>query len=118
MIKGTVSGFQQRWEQRSTTIVWNFRIERRAADGQPLPRVSVEIRGHSIEGSIVNGDVVEFNASYQPDKTFKVSRIRNLTSNSVVQVTKYPYTFMKFMFFLVWLLGVTFILSRFLRDFR
>jgi hypothetical protein len=37
-------------------VVWDFRVERQDADGNPLPRVQVEMHRNSISGSIANGD--------------------------------------------------------------
>lgn len=90
MIRGTVSGFQTRYEQipygqyvRSVTI-WDFRLERADPAGTPLPRVAVELRGTSINGSIANGDVVEIDQEAEPGQLVQAEVVRNVTSGAAV----------------------------------
>jgi DNA helicase TIP49 (TBP-interacting protein) len=88
MIKGAVSGFQPRSEQVGSgprvLIVWDFRIEQKDPTGQPMPRAAVEMRGRSFIGSINNGDVVAIDAPFNAGQVLQVSRVRNLTSGTMV----------------------------------
>lgn len=87
MVKGVVSGVQQRYEPAWGMLVWTFRIERAGPDGSPLPRVAVEMRGRSIGGSVANGDWVEIatRTPWQSGMTLKPKTVKNLSSNSVVE---------------------------------
>lgn len=90
MVRGTVSGFTPRYEQiptgrmMQTVTIWDFRLERLAPDGTPLPRVAVEMRGTSMSGNIANGDVVEVDSDAPPGQLLRVSAVRNVTSGAVV----------------------------------
>ncbi len=88
-IKGTVSGFQQRYEPTGrglSRLVWDFRLERQDAAGNALPRVAVQMRGRSFEGSVANGDQVEVEGSPR-EGVILARRVRNLTSNATVRST-------------------------------
>ncbi len=86
-IKGRVSGMQQRAEValRTSWAVWDFRLERTAADGKPLPRVPVEMRGRRFEGSITNGDVIEIDADWTQGKILHTRQVRNGTTGVTVK---------------------------------
>lgn len=113
IIKGRVSGLQQRFEQGSlgSVLVWTFRLERHDDSGALLPRVTVEMRGASIEGSLNAGDRVEIDGRWQPGEVLRPKKVKNRTGNSFVTSTtrgKVPVGArdLKFVFFVVFLLGV------------
>lgn len=92
--RGTVSGFIPRTEspviRKRTTLVWNFRLERRSPDGQPLPRIAVEMRGKFYQGgSINNGDVVELTGAQDSRGLVVVSDVNNLTAGTRIRARKY-----------------------------
>ncbi len=87
-IKGRVSGMQQRGEAalRTSWAVWDFRLERIDANGKPLPRVPVEMRGRRFEGSIANGDLVEIDgARWTPGQVLHTRQVRNATTGVTVR---------------------------------
>jgi hypothetical protein len=107
LFRGRVAGMQQRQEMLSFfwvgrgqgapySLVWDFRLERNAPDGTPLPPMAIELRspGHfffrstkGFEGSLLNGDQVEVDGRhYKPGRVLQVEQLRNLTSNSVVRI--------------------------------
>lgn len=94
LIKGTVSSFQQRTEQLSTSsgvrlnIVWNFRIERFDDAKRSLPRVAVQMSGVRFLGSITNGDVVEIDAPYVEGRVVVTNQVKNLTAGSMVEAAQ------------------------------
>ncbi len=86
VIRGQVSGLQQRlehWAVRPVTV-WDFRVERHDDAGNPLPRIHVEMRGRSFEGSIANGDWVEITANRKNGKVLHTRNVRNLTAGVIV----------------------------------
>jgi len=93
LIRGTVSGFRERYEQPQMAdryrplIVWGFRLERSDSAGNPLPRAAVEMRGTRFQGSISDGDVVEIDQAYRRGVLVTASTVRNLTSGSTVVAT-------------------------------
>ncbi|NUR69675.1 MAG: hypothetical protein HOU81_02545 [Hamadaea sp.] len=88
---GVVTGLQQRQEMAGRTYfqVWNFRLERRDAQGGPLPPVPVEMRARSFRGQIANGDVVEIPSSSRP------MRLKNLTTGATVKARGRPHPFLR-----------------------
>lgn len=96
-LEGTVSGMQQRVEPRAggPVLVWNFRLERFAPGREPLPRVSVEMRGRTFSGSIANGDVVRVLGRADAG-TVRVRRAENLTSRATVEVSDNQEAFSRF----------------------
>jgi hypothetical protein len=68
-------------------LIWDFRLERTDERGQPLPRLSVEMRGSSFRGSIANGDVIEVDAPASPGQLIQPSKVRNVTAGTVVTAT-------------------------------
>jgi hypothetical protein len=90
VIRGEVSGFQQRSEQVNTgtgprfIYVWDFRIEQRDPAGKAMPRAAIEMRGTSFSGSVNNGDTVEVEGSFKSGELLRPSEIRNLTSGIIV----------------------------------
>lgn len=82
-IKGQVSGLQQRFE-RSGEVVWNFRVERQDASGNPLPRVAVEMRGLGFEGALNNGDWVEVTGKFNHG-TLMAAEVSNLSTRATVR---------------------------------
>lgn len=76
-----VNGFQQRQEMLGRTYftVWNFRLERRDASGQPLPPIPVEMKGRFFKGAINNGDIVDIGQSYRQGELVTTQRVRNVT---------------------------------------
>jgi hypothetical protein len=87
VIKGQVSGMQVRLEQalRKSWGVWAFRVERKDADGKPLPRVPVEMRARRFDGSINNGDWVEITAKWRRGKLLHPRQVRNLSTGVTVK---------------------------------
>jgi len=85
-IRGQASGVQQRFEQalRMSWAVWDFRIERKDANGSPLPRVPVEMRGRRFEGAINTGDMVEIAADWKPGEILHTRHVRNLSTGVTV----------------------------------
>lgn len=116
MIKGTVSGFQQRFEQiytavgLRTLVVWDFRIERRDPTGQPMPRAAVEMRGASFIGSINNGDEVEIDAPFRPGQVLQARLVRNRTSGAVVKAKGTRRLFSRVISVVLTIVAVVFIL--------
>lgn len=88
LIKGQVSGMQQRFEPGGA--VWDFRVERTDPSGKPLPRVAVELRGQSFQGSINNGDWVELFGEWRSGDVVKVDEVKNLTTNATVRTQAVP----------------------------
>ena len=94
IVRGRVAALQQRQEMATmagtpATLVWNFRVQREGSDGTQLPTVTVQMRGVSFEGSIINGDEVEIKArGFKPGDVIKAREIRNLTSNSRVRARR------------------------------
>jgi hypothetical protein len=96
-IRGTVRGFQARTETTYSLLqkqvwnlnVWTFRIERRDSHGNRLQPVPAEMRGYWFSGFLNEGDEVEV---YCPDwregATIHPTRLRNLTTRSIVRPTK------------------------------
>lgn len=90
MVTGRVSAFQERLERPHTheafrpVIIWSFRLERQDEQGQPLPRVAVEMRGTTYSGTIAPGDWVRVDQDWEPGSTLRTHRLTNLTTNSTV----------------------------------
>ena len=87
MVTGQVSAFQERYEHRmnnTPVAVWSFRLERQDDRGGPLPRVGVEMRGTSFDGTIASGDWVRIDEDWQPGTTLRTRHVANLTTNSVI----------------------------------
>jgi hypothetical protein len=87
VVRGQVSAFQQRFEsagQRSI-LVWDFRLERKTEAGEPLPRVPIEMRGVTFDGSLAEGDFAEAHGAWHDGETLKVTRITNLTTGAIVR---------------------------------
>jgi hypothetical protein len=95
VIRGAVSGLQQRMEYsyRRPMAVWDFRLDRWSAAGEPMPPVPVEMRGRKFIGSVSNGDWVEVHARSQGGKTLQVKRLHNLTSGGDVVVKVIPTSY-------------------------
>lgn len=87
VIRGQVSGFQQRFEPtgRGTLSVWDFRLERVDDAGNPLPRIPVQMKGTSFDGAINNGDWIEVTGSWREGKTLPVRQLKNLDTGAVVR---------------------------------
>ncbi len=96
---GIVTGLQQRQEMsgRSYIQVWNFRLERRDANGNPLPPVPVEIRARSIRGQIANGDLVEIPTKPRP------MQLRNLTTGATLRARGKPRPVLRWIFTILFL---------------
>jgi hypothetical protein len=88
MLTGQVSGMQQRFEQDRNTnrpiTIWSFRLERQDAQGAPLPRVAVEMRGEHFDGAIEPGDWVRVEEEWQPGTTLRTQHVTNLSSNTTI----------------------------------
>lgn len=87
LVRGRVAGLIVRSEAPygANTIVWNFRIERTNQNGRRLDPIAVEMRGPSFRGVVANGDVVETTTPQRAGAVLKLNKIRNLTSNSIVE---------------------------------
>ena len=117
VIRGQVSGFTTRYEpvaRGASVTVWDFRVDPQDAGGKPLPRVAFEMRGTTFDGAISVGDWVEADTNLRNGKTLRVSQIKNLTTNAIVQARgagggkKAMTGLFKFVFMCFWLavLGV------------
>lgn len=90
MVTGRVSAFQERFERPHSheafrpVIVWDFRLERQDDQGQPLPRVAVEMKGTTYTGTVTQGDWVRIDQEWEPGTTLRTDRLTNLTTNSTV----------------------------------
>ena len=86
-VKGQVSGFSSRFEQtsRGAVLVWDFRVERWAADGTALARAAVEMRAPSFEGAISDGDWVEVPGKWKEGKLLHPDEVENLSSGTTVR---------------------------------
>ena len=84
---GIVGGLQQRQETfgRTYFTVWNFRLERRDAAGNPLTPIPVEMRGRRFTGGISNGDLVDIHLAPAQGKVAAVRQVRNLTVGAEVK---------------------------------
>lgn len=83
---GRVFGLEQRMEQDlgTPTIVVSFRLARWTREQQPLPHLSVEMRGTSLKGSISDFDWVQLPPSYNPNRP--IARLTNLTTGQTVEM--------------------------------
>jgi hypothetical protein len=89
VFRGAVSGIQQRFEPQAagTLTIWNFRLERQTDDGQPLPRIPVEISGLHFEGSIAEGDYAEVTGRWEDGETLHTEAVHNLSTGAWVRAT-------------------------------
>lgn len=89
MVTGQVSMFQERYERKATSnvpiTVWSFRLERQDEQGQPLPRIGVEMRGMGFDGTLAQGDWVRIDEDWQPGTTLQARQVTNLSTNSTVR---------------------------------
>lgn len=85
-IRGEVASFRERQELMGNQYgpVWNFRVDRWDAAGEPEESLGIEMRGVSITGSVGNRDWVEIEQSWESGKLVRVKRLRNLTMNTEV----------------------------------
>ncbi|MGW1657502.1 hypothetical protein [Streptomyces atratus] len=97
--KGTVEGAARNVQLRTevsgnssnttTTIVCNFCVEVRNREGRPVRLVPVEMRGHSFEGAVSEGDWVRAQGQVKRG-TLRVKRLHNLTTGAEVSTRSTP----------------------------
>jgi hypothetical protein len=63
--------------------IWSFRVERYDAAGNRIALVPVEMRGHTFEGSLNDGDWVRTRGRMRSG-TLRVTRLENLTTGASV----------------------------------
>lgn len=110
LIRGVVVGMQPRIESqgRGVVTIWDFRLERHDAAGNPMPRVQVEMRGYSFLGSINNGDWVEIKGNWQRGEIVKPRQVYNLSTAAMVKSKDYSVIvkILITVFIIVWLMIV------------
>lgn len=88
---GEARAVQMRTEQYGQNQIRNvltFRLERHDREGNRLPPVSVEMRGLSFEGVLVDGDWVSVSGKWR-DGTLTARKLRNLTSGGTLRTRSY-----------------------------
>ncbi|MFJ5784463.1 hypothetical protein [Streptomyces hydrogenans] len=95
LVEGVVRNVQLRTEVQgssgntSSTVVCNFRVEVHDRQGRPLRLVPVEMRGHSFEGAVNEGDRVRAHGKVKRG-TLRVKRLHNLTTGAEVSARSTP----------------------------
>jgi hypothetical protein len=85
--EGQVSGSAQRWEveRGAQVLVWSFRLERESNDGEPLPRLPVEMRASGYDGNLIDGDWVRVDGHWSDGETLHVREVKNLTTGATIR---------------------------------
>ncbi len=94
-IVGVVRGFRQRSEADYPFAlfpwqIWAFRLDRLDEEGNTLPSVPVEMRGHSFEGFIDEGDEVELPGSWRAGEVVHAKEVYNRTKGVAVRANERP----------------------------
>lgn len=114
-VAGQARAFQASMEQDPVNpqwqwTVWRFRLERFDPAGNRLTPVSVEMRGRSFRGAVTDGDWIEVGGAPVGGDTLRVTRVRNLTTESdvvAVQRTWPPVLWILFGVMIVVVLAIT-----------
>jgi hypothetical protein len=85
--QGVVRNLQWQVEAALHINACRFQIERRNAEGKPLPSVPVEMRSMSFKGTLSNGDWVEVLEPWVPGQILRPHRIMNLTTKAPFKST-------------------------------
>jgi hypothetical protein len=84
MVVGVARGCQARQDTNSQILT--FRLDRFDDAGRPLPSLQVEMRGMSLKGYVNDGELIEVPGEWPPGSLLEPQRVRNLTTNSWVEV--------------------------------
>ncbi len=84
---GIVRGFQERqtMKDRLYYAVWDFRLARTDAHGNPLIPTPIRMIARRFTGAIRNGDLIDVGKKCQEGRLIKTRRVRNLTTGFVVK---------------------------------
>jgi hypothetical protein len=95
-VVGVVRGLQSRseptpWIQFLYVTVWTFSVERTDEAGNPLPPITVQMKGHQFDGVIHDGDEVEVvTGRGHTGELVNAKEVYNRTKNATVRVRELP----------------------------
>ena len=90
-VAGVARGCQVRQETQGAGTTWQiltFRLDRFDDAGRPLPSVPVEMRGIHLKGYINDGEWIEVPGNWKAGMLLESKRVRNLTTDSWVEVSR------------------------------